>query len=375
MNNYFQDGDPIWTFATDPVLSLLLLGMMPSPSAAAQARLRALVQGEMDWPRLLQLAQTHHVLALLYQRLSALGEDILPAAVLNQMRRPYQEAVVKNLLLTAEMVQVLKLMAAEGIDALPYKGPVLAQALYHQVDLRQFGDLDIIVSPEAMPAVEQLLKRQGYRPYFGEKTAAELQAYMQAKAEHTYDFFHDHKGVLLEIHWRFWPVFFSTVNPQQIWHRRQTMTWHGTTVSTLAMEDYLLILCMHGSRHLWCRLSWLCDIAQLLHQYPQLDWHQVLTQADDWGCKRMLYLGLYLARHWLAAPLPPALEQWLERDATLATLAAQVDQRAFGLAASPRRWMGMTRYQLQVRERLQDKAVYAQSLLYWLVKGRLSASV
>ncbi|KAB1988343.1 nucleotidyltransferase family protein, partial [Haemophilus parainfluenzae] len=85
---------------------------------------------------------------------------------------------------------LLKRLMAAGIDAMPYKGPILAHALYDPADLRQFGDLDIIVPPEAMAAVEPLLRDQGYHPYCGDKTAAELQAYMRARAEHTYDFYH-----------------------------------------------------------------------------------------------------------------------------------------------------------------------------------------
>jgi Uncharacterised nucleotidyltransferase len=363
MKRQLQIGFPSWSFDSAPTIKLLLLCLSPSIDDETKQQIQLAVRPTI-----------HHVLALLYTRLNRVCPHQVPAHVLNTMRHRYQQMVAKNLLLTAEMITLLKAMVHQGIDAMPYKGPALAETLYGTTDLRQFGDLDIIIQPQHMPAVEKLLDTQGYRPYFGEKTTAELQTYMKAKAEHTYDFYHEAKGILVEVHWRFWPVYFSSVNPCQIWHRRESLNLNGLSVPTIAIDDYLLVLCMHGSRHLWCRLSWLCDIAMLLCRYPKLDWPKLLTQAENWGCKRMLCLGLYLAHYWLGASLPAAILQIVEADATIAKLAVQVDHRIFGLAPQSHSTVGITQYQLQVRERLQDKAVYIESIVYWLLKGRLSAS-
>ena len=137
----------------------------------------------------------------------------------------------------------------------------------------------------------------------------------------------------------------------------------------MMIEDYLIILCMHGSRHMWQRLAWLGDIATLLHNYPSLDWSQVMQQARQWGSQRMLYLGLYLAHYWLKAYLPETVLRWLHSDPKLPNLATQVDQHIFQLDQASQRFMATTRYQIQVRERWQDKAIYTQSFVQWLLKG------
>ncbi|MBD2112401.1 MULTISPECIES: nucleotidyltransferase domain-containing protein [Cyanophyceae] len=368
-----QIAAPSWSFDSAATVKLLLLCLSPSIDDEIKQQIQSAARLEVDWDELIELANIHHVLALLYSRLNQVCQHQVPPRILNTMRHRYQQLVAKNLLLTAEMISLLKAMVHQGIDAMPYKGPALAHPLYGTMNLRQFGDLDIIIQPQHMPAVEKLLVAQGYRPYFGEKTTAELQTYMKAKAEHTYDFYHEGKGILVEIHWRFWPVYFSSINPSEIWHRRESLNLNGLSVPTIAIDDYLLVLCMHGSRHLWCRLSWLCDIAMLLYRCPDLDWPKLLVQAEGWGCKRMLHLGLYLAHHWLGASLPAVILHTVEADATIAKLAAQVDHRIFGLAPHSHRTMGTTtQYQLQVRERLQDKAMYLESVVYWLLKGRLS---
>lgn len=369
MEKFYQDTVSNWSFVEDSTISFLLLCLYPSKNKQISEKIQRVINDGVLWDRLIELAKVHYVLPLLYRRLHSVCPEQVPADTLKEMHRFYQGLVVQNLLSTKELTNLLQVMAAHGVDATPYKGPILAHALYDEVDLRQFGDLDIIIKPDDMHIVEKLLIERGYRHYFGQKTEAELRAYMRNKAEHTYDFYHDAKGLLVEVHWRFWPVYFSFVNPCQVWDRRQKLTFNGTATSTFAIEDYLLILCMHGSRHAWSRLSWLCDVAMLLHKYPDLDWSYVLTQASEWRCKRMLFLGLYLTYHWFGESLPPHIIQTISADKKTAFLAKVVDQRVFRLNEISHQMVGMTQYQLQVRECLRDKVVYFESLLYWLKKG------
>ena len=354
--------------------NLLLLCLSPDSEQSANSQIAqqiiALADKQTNWSALIELAQTHRVMPLLYHRLSTVCPTKVPDNILAGLRGDCQQIAIRNLAMTAELHRLLKLMETQGVETLPYKGPVLTQSLYQRLDLRQFGDLDIIIRPEDMPSVERLLIDEGYWPYFGKQTAAELSAYMKAKTEHTYDFYHKNKKIFLEVHWRFWPPFFSSVNPRQIWARRASTTLAGTKISTFLMEDYLIVLCMHGSRHMWERLAWLCDIALLVERFPHLDWQQSLKTAEQWGAKRMLLLGLYLAQEWLAADLPAEVVAQISADSAIAQLAAAVKTQMFSSAETPTRFMAATRYQVKVRERWQDKAVYASSFGYWLLKGR-----
>src|SRR3712207_8653927 len=42
----------------------------------------------------------------------------------------------------------------------------------------------------------------------------------------------------------------------------------------------LLILCVHGTKHIWGRLSWICDVAELLRTQPDMDWEYVLDRKS-----------------------------------------------------------------------------------------------
>ena len=360
---------PACAFSDRPTDSLLLCCISPHTDSQTTQKVQTLAQAAIDWQALAQLAETHRVVPLIYNRLSSACPEAVPSSLLESLRCYCKSIAIRNLSTTFELRRLLLLMESKGIDTLPYKGPMLTKMLYESLELRQFGDLDIVIQPEDMRSVEELLIDEGYRPYFGEKTAAELNAYMQSKNEHTYDFYHDHKKIFIEIHWRFWPSFFSSVNPKDIWHRREPAELAGIAVSNFKIEDYLIILCMHGSRHQWERLAWLCDIALLLQKYPNMDWQQMFKLAEQWGAKRMLNLGLYLAHTWLKAPLPEAIFDQISADSSVLILATWVHDQIFEMAKPTERFMGITRYHIQARERWQDKALYAQSFVYWLSRG------
>ncbi len=289
---------------------------------------------------------------------------------LNHWRRSFQYVAQRNLFLTGELVNLLKSLKEQNIVALPYKGPVLATLVYKNVALRRFGDLDIIVKQKDIFAVRELLIAQGYRPNL-EMTDAELVKYLNSKTEHTYDFVHKDKNVFLEIHWRIAPKYITSIEAKDLWPDLELFSLAGTTINNLPLEDWLPILCVHGSRHVWERLSWLCDIATLVHKNPDINWDKVVHQANNWGCQRMLFLGLYMAHDLFKVELPPEIWQQMKKvEPILSGIAPKVYNQFFATVKTSDKFMGRTFYHIQVRERLNHKFLYIQSFIYWLVKGK-----
>jgi len=116
----------------------------------------------------------------------------------------------------------------------------------------------------------------------------------------------------------------------------------------------LLILCVHGSKHLWKRLIWICDIARLLEQQRQLDWPRLLQRADSLGSRRMLFLGLHLAHTLSGAPVPPAIQSRIQHDPTVIALAARTYRILFTTDADLPLLTEPT-FSISMRERRQDK--------------------
>jgi hypothetical protein len=101
----------------------------------------------------------------------------------------------------------------------------------------------------------------------------------------------------------------------------------GHEVRTFPPEDALPILCIHGSKDFWERISWIADIAELLQAYPQLDWDMVLRRAGSWRAQRILHLGLALAAGLLDASPPEEILARMRGDRVATSLASGVIER------------------------------------------------
>jgi hypothetical protein len=116
---------------------------------------------------------------------------------------------------------------------------------------------------------------------------------------------------------------------EYLWQRIELVDILGTEVSSLQPEDLLLVLCVHGSKHHWHKLGWICDIAELVRVNQEMDWEDLLKQAKKLGCERMLLIGLTLANNLLGTPLPEPVNQSIKADPKSKPLAMQVCQGLF----------------------------------------------
>jgi hypothetical protein len=339
-----------------PEVELLLGCARTRLDAERAARVRALARQDLDWQYLRAVALRNRVAPLIARHLSGTCAESVPPEVLDRLRNDVQVSVRHNLLLTAELVALLELCAEAGIPALPYKGPALAAAVYDNLALRQFGDLDLLVHRADVPRARALLAARGYVPLLP------LPAHRQAAAlgsEYDEEFVSADGRVHLELHWELVPRYFAfRLDVESLRVRLQTTSLGQTRLPTFAPEDLLLILCVHGAKHLWERLVWVCDVAELLARHPEVDWERALDQAAQLGAERMVLLGLFLASRLLGAELPDRISRRAASDPLVRALASNVCRRLFGASENPPGFVETSLFYLRVRERLRDRARY-----------------
>jgi hypothetical protein len=229
----------------------------------------------VDWRHLALAAEAHGLLAAVYLHLRA-WSGIIPERSIRQFRSRFCGNAVRSRWLTGELITLLERFAAHGIRAVPFKGPALAAELYAGVNLREFSDLDILIPRRQVRAAGLLLRSQGYRPLSTE----------QGKLEAEWRFSHNHvyaKGdLVVELHWAIANRAFSLdCDYPSLWHRLRPLKLGGIEIMSLAPEDLLICLCVHGARHCWSRLAWVRDIAELVRRHPKLDWDSALTRARE----------------------------------------------------------------------------------------------
>lgn len=352
-----------------PAAALLLACTKLHLDASQAERIRALLHSEVDWEALIRLGQRHRVMPLLYMSLSTACPDAVPAPILDHFKRRFSVNRFHNLFLTRELVTLLNLFSVHHVQAVPYKGPVLAAHAYGDISLRQFVDLDILVAEGDLSRAKDLLISQGYR-LRAPLTASE--EYGHLKGDYEYRLVRDDKPIVIGLHWRLAPRYlYFPLEALQVWEHLADISLANATIPSLTQEDLLLLLCVHGTKDRWERLAWVCDIASLIHNHTTMDWSHIVSQATKLRSTRVLLVGVGLAQRLFATALPPHICQRIQHDTIVQTLLGKTQERLFSSQGETATDDPEERFlfYLQARERFQDRLRMYPELMYlrrWL---------
>jgi hypothetical protein len=283
-------------------------------------RVRSLIQNGINWNSLLETANQHGVLSLLNQNLTAHFADLLPSSIRAILQTNGREIARHNLHLTKSLLKLLYNFETRSVPVLPFKGPLLAAIAYGNLSLRQFCDLDILVLEQDVLRAMEILTENGYELVLPPGQSISIPKLVNSKKD--FRFVSTDGRVVVELHWRLaGRHFYFPYSVEHLWERLQSISLSGVPVLNIPAEDLLVILCAHGSKHLWSRLLWICDIAELIRSNPGIDWRLTMSNARKCGSERMLLLGLFLANRLLDAPIPSEATKAINRNRTVETLA------------------------------------------------------
>jgi hypothetical protein len=298
--------------------------MQPETSQEIQK----LLGGPLDWDYLLDQAEENSVTPLLERQLQAVAPDSVPAPANERLKHASRANTVRCLYLTAELFKVLDAFRAQGVQGIPYKGPVLAVQAYGDVALREFEDLDIILRQRDLPKAHEAMLSLGYQPKFDWILSPGASASL---VPGEYNYRDEGRRVMVELHTERTLRHFPVVPDLDDFARRLVpVSLSGREISTFPVEDLLPVLCIHGAKDFWERLSWIADISELVQGHPEIDWDQVTSRAASLNALRMLALGLLLASTVLDAPLPPEILRRVQQDRMATEVASEVRQRLLG---------------------------------------------
>lgn len=285
-------------------------------------RLSALIRDSFDWPLFLRSAEDHGLTLLVADHVKNLDRSLVPPEALVRLQQSQRAHAVSALQLTAELFRVLERFAAAGIDVLLTKGPALSVRCYGKPDMRQYGDIDLIVREADIRRATEAMTDLAYAP------RVPLSAIDAKKSPGEYAFRKSGTNVLVEFHtertFRYHP---RRLPIEKLFQRRAVVAIDGRDVPALSVEDELVLISVHGAKHFWERLMWIADVAALTSAKQAPDWTRAMAVARDVGAERILYLALKLATDVLGSQLPAQLETIVQSDRTVATLAAQIKNR------------------------------------------------
>jgi len=348
-------GGPL-TWERGPEAALLFSTARARMTSEHADRIRVAARKEMDWIHLIQLALQHETTALLYRNLQLVCPESVPPGVLEPLAARYEMQAAEALYRAKELVRILGALENQRIFAVAYKGPILLQRLYGDLSLREYSersDLDIMIRGCDRARAQEVILNLGYRFIF--LKMSEVDEFIRTHRE-----LHFCRGGgdqrVLELQWRFMirPGRIQQ-DPDRFLQRLETIPLAGTSVRSLSLETYFLVLSLHATKHKWRKLKLICDIAELLRS-PDLDWEYVLREAADLGLRRILAIGVLLAEDPLGVAAPARFANRLKIDRTARVLAMECRQAL--LEEPDKSWRLEANYEflLRTRERLRDRA-------------------
>lgn len=317
--------------------------------------------GGFDWEYVARLARRHAVVPLVYRALQTYARGAAPEPVRKALFEKYRANATRNVLLAGELLRVSNLFESEGVRALAYKGPALAVAAYGDLSLRRFVDLDVIVRERDLVRASELLRASGYAP----QGLTPEQESALARTQHAVAYARDGGRLVVELHRDVSSKDFADVTLDEgAWARASRVPILNGSVAAPSAEDLLLALCVHGTKHLWERLAWVCDVAGLVNSNTELDWPSVFERASSARVERMLLLGLTLARGLAGAELPEEVWQKVTEDESAARLASDAALRMFdGAEYRPAGFLRSVGFNLRARERARERLRYFRFIL------------
>jgi len=316
-------------------------------------RICELLQNELNWPFVLQIAEYNRVLPLLYQSLKTVGQEHVPAEVMASMEQVYQANGRRTLRLALKLLHLQDLLNSQEIDCIPFKGPALAIQAYGDLYLRYFTDLDILVHKRDIPRIYYLLAESGYSPeipvgIIGPKRLVRVNK----------DFHFTYQEDFLELHGEVVEEASShPIDSEYFWHGRQSIQLLGREIPALSPENNLLMVCMQATMDRWDQLKWIADLAYLCQASTNLDWLAMLERVERLGFHRTLCLSLQLAEEPGGAAFSSQVRARFLADRSARLLAEQV-RRRLAPEGETKRIFGNTGFILRSRERLIHRLYY-----------------
>lgn len=243
----------------------------------------------------------HGVLPLVYHTLKNYQKNI-PKDVFQNIKSINMDIVKQNMLMTAELIKITKLLEEHGIESIPFKGPTLSHIAYGDITLRQYVDLDILIDKKNIKNVYDILIDNDFQVKF-DKKFLNNEIFIDTNSD--IQFFNKKNNILIEVHWKLFRNQFSKkVNLKEIIYNTKNIFINNIKIEIFSNEVLLVYLCMHGSKHFWERIEWILDIDKLVRVSPDLNWNKIIELSELFESSIMVNLGLYLSHKYFGTKIP-----------------------------------------------------------------------
>ncbi len=234
-----------------------------------------------DWLALLRLANTHHILPMIYEAVYSCPAALESAQeVFASYKRSILHSVMLQAIKTSEFLSLFAHLKAAGVTPCVVKG-IVCRSLYPNPDYRMSGDEDILIPPEQFKLCHDTMLEYGMELSTPEQDI-----------DADYEIPYGKKGspIYIELHKSLFPPdceaygdfngFFEGIEQRLI-----EVPVQGGSVTTMGYTDHLFYLICHAFKHFLHSgfgIRQVCDIVLFANAYgDQIDWDRVLENCRE----------------------------------------------------------------------------------------------
>jgi hypothetical protein len=185
------------------------------------------------------------------------------------------------------------------VRGLLFKGVALQEWVYGGL-VRASADIDLLVEPHKAAAAARELRCLGFH---------KMKSY--GAHVHPYDpigVWQDRHGNSIDLHAHaIEPYVYPFPRFSELWEERVELA--SLAFPLFSPAHHILLLLFHGSKHQWCRLSWIVDVAVASQRLEESVWREVYELGQRLNSLRAMSVGLLLCREFFdvrTAVLAPA---------------------------------------------------------------------
>ncbi len=238
------------------------------------------------------MSYSHGIFPLVYRTLKDF-EHLIPSDIFTHMKQNYMDIVKQNMLMTSELIKVIKILEENGIEAISFKGPVLSQLAYGDVVSRQYCDLDILVDEKELKKTQNILENNNYEQMYD---LEEYQKENLKKVVHDISMINKLNNTNIELHWTLSSgEFFIDLEKLDYLTDAKKYIISNQKINIFLNEKLFIYLCVHGYKHLWERIEWLVDIYYLLEK-ENIDLEKVIEMSKSINAERVVLSTLIICK-------------------------------------------------------------------------------
>ncbi len=288
---------------------LILSSVKINPSVTELEQIDCLILEVNNWDYFTKTIINRGIAPLLYKKLALVrNSPMIPDTVIAKLQQTYYATISRGTILLDYFQNIADAFSKQSISIIALKGVYLSENLYHDIGLRQFSDIDLLVPEEDGEKCLAILENMGYRA----ASAIKISKFVNSQFDVVHYAPMVLNGVSIEIHIKLHRKGEKyNLITSEIWKNTIPAIVNKRNVFALGSNDLLIHLCVHLDKHFQMgkvQFTCLCDITNMLNENEAgFNWETFTASCQLYKSEKVVFKYLVLINKYMNAPVPADL--------------------------------------------------------------------